>query len=186
MQQGRGVQRVLCVMAAVLTITTAHAATFRLRSGDLKGGTLARANEYRGSGCSGRNESPALSWSGAPRGTRSFVLTVYDENAAHLTQSGWWHWVLVNIPASTHHLARNAGHGSGPDGSQEVLTDFGVPGYGGPCPPPGDGPHHYLFTLYALKVAHLPVSATTTGAAVTYMARHAALGSATLVASFSR
>lgn len=163
-----------------------HAAGLRLQVHGLRAGHFTRANEYSGFGCHGRNVSPPVSWSGAPAGTRSFVLTVYDESAAHLTQSGWWHWVLVNIPASVHKLPANAGHGSGPAGSREVLTDFGSPGYGGPCPPPGDRTHHYVFTLYALKVAHLPVSPTTSGAAVTYMARQEALGSARFVARFKR
>lgn len=161
-------------------------AAFVLRSHDMAHGALSKSSEYRGFGCHGRNRSPELSWSGAPAGTKSFVLTVFDKSARHLTESGWWHWVLVNIPARVHRLPRGAGTGPGPQDSQEVRTDFGAPGYGGPCPPRGDGTHDYVFTLYALKVAHMAVSEGTTGAAVTFMARHEALGSATLVGRFGR
>ena len=93
--------------------------------------------------CGGKNVSPELHWSGAPAGTKSFALTVFDPDARK--GAGWWHWVAYGIPASTHEIAAGA-KVPGTEGD----TSFGQPGYGGPCPPPGDSPHHYQFTLYAL------------------------------------
>lgn len=110
-------------------------------------------SEPFGFGCSGANRSPALSWSGAPDETRSFALTCYDPDAP--TGSGFWHWILLNLPADTTELAAGAGNETGmrlPDGALHVVNDFGTIGYGGPCPPPGHGPHRYQFTVHALSV----------------------------------
>ena len=87
-------------------------------------------------GCEGKNVSPALSWSGAPKGTKSFAVSIYDPDAP--TGSGFWHWVVVNIPADATSLAKGAGDPKAaalPVGALQTRTDFGVPGYGGPCPP---------------------------------------------------
>ncbi len=119
-------------------------------------------SEPFGFGCSGANRSPALSWSGAPDETRSFALTCYDPDAP--TGSGFWHWILLNLPADTTELAAGAGNETGmrlPDGALHVVNDFGTIGYGGPCPPPGHGPHRYQFTVHALSVEALPVDRTT-------------------------
>ena len=104
--------------------------------------------ESYGFGCAGGNQSPHLQWSGAPAATRSFALTCYDPDAP--TGSGFWHWLVVNIPADVASLPLDAGDPAGglmPDGGLQTRTDFGAPGYGGPCPPPGDHPHRYLVTL---------------------------------------
>lgn len=118
-------------------------------------------------GCSGGNVSPALDWSGAPSGTRSFALTVYDPDAP--TGSGWWHWVVYNLPAGTTRLPAGAGDASKgrlPSGAVQGRTDFGAPGYGGPCPPAGDRPHRYVFTVYALDVEKLDLPGDATAAFV--------------------
>src|SRR5262249_36776114 len=115
--------------------------------------------------CVGQNISPDLSWTGTPAGTKSFVLTIFDTDAP--TGSGWWHWVVVNIPASTKSIASGAsGAKTLPSGALETRTDFGTPGYGGPCPPANDSPHRYLISLYAMKVEKLDVTADTSAAMI--------------------
>jgi Raf kinase inhibitor-like YbhB/YbcL family protein len=119
-----------------------------------------------GFGCAGGNKSPHLKWSGAPDGTKSFAITCYDPDAP--TGSGFWHWLVVNIPATVNELAEGAGSASGklPAGALQTRTDFGAPGYGGPCPPQGDHPHRYLFTVFAVEVDRLNVTADTSAAVV--------------------
>lgn len=143
---------------AALTFTAAQAQTMTLASPDIKdGGTIANQQVFKGFGCTGDNISPALSWSGAPANTKSFAVSIYDPDAP--TGSGWWHWVVYNIPAGTTSLPKDAGDpskGLMPKGAVQSRTDFGSTGYGGPCPPPGDKPHHYRITVFALDVDQLP------------------------------
>ena len=143
---------------AALTFTAAQAQTMTLTSPDIKdGGTIANQQVFKGFGCTGDNISPALSWSGAPANTKSFAVSIYDPDAP--TGSGWWHWVVYNIPAGTTSLPKDAGDpskGLMPKGAVQSRTDFGSAGYGGPCPPPGDKPHHYRITVFALDVDQLP------------------------------
>src|SRR3981189_1880627 len=120
-----------------------------------------------GFGCNGDNLAPHLAWSDAPEGTQSFALTCYDPDAP--TGSGFWHWVVVNIPAGTTELKLDAGNpkaGLLPKGALMTRTDFGAPGYGGPCPPEGHGPHHYIFTLFAVRQEALQVNADTSAAII--------------------
>jgi len=107
-----------------------------------------------GFGCAGGNKSPHLKWSGAPEGTKSFAVTCYDPDAP--TGSGFWHWLLVNIPAAVSELAEGAGSAGGqlPAGAFQTRTDFGAPGYGGPCPPQAPGPHIILVLLQ--RNSHTP------------------------------
>jgi hypothetical protein len=149
----------------------AGAAEFSLTSTELTpGGRFETRHVFNGFGCTGGNVSPALSWSGAPAGTKSFALTVYDPDAP--TGSGWWHWVIFDIPSTTNSLAAGAGDPSGgkaPKGAVQTSTDFGKTGFGGPCPPAGDKPHRYVFTLYALKVDKLGADPASTAAMVGFM-----------------
>ena len=163
---------------------------------------------FNGFGCKGGNLSPALAWSHAPAGTQSFALLMHDPDAP--TGSGWWHWVLYNIPASASSLPAGAGDAQGkllPAGALQGRTDFGAPGYGGPCPPPGsaqgktdfgapgfggacppkgDKPHRYIFTVYALKADKLDIPAGGTAALVGFMINANKLGSATFTAKYGR
>src|SRR4029077_6788485 len=125
----------------------ANAAGFVLSSPTLKsGGKLPDTHVFNDFGCKGKNVSPALKWSGAPKGTKSFAVTAYDPDAP--TGSGWWHWVMYNIPATATGIPAGARKGrKRPSGSQQGTTDFGTKGYGGPCPPVGDKPHHYHFKV---------------------------------------
>jgi hypothetical protein len=167
---------------------SAQAAGFTLASPTIKpGSTLSDAQVFNGFGCTGKNISPALKWSGAPKGTKSFALTVYDPDAP--TGSGWWHWVVFNIPATATDLAEGAGTADGkglPAGSAQGKTDFGAPGFGGACPPPGDKPHRYIFTVYALKTDKLDIPADGTAALVGFMVNANKLGSATFTAKYGR
>lgn len=166
----------------------ALAATFKLTSADVAANsTIKNKQVFNGFGCSGDNVSPALSWNGAPAGTQSFALTVYDPDAP--TGSGWWHWVVINIPANVTSLGAGAGATDGkllPAGTQQIHTDFGMAGYGGPCPPPGDKPHRYIFTVYALKVAKIEVGADATAALAGFNINANKLGSATFTAFYGR
>jgi Raf kinase inhibitor-like YbhB/YbcL family protein len=174
---------------SMLCASVAGAAEFSLSSPDLKaGGKMAIEQVFKGFGCSGGNLSPALAWTGAPAGTKSFALTVFDPDAP--TGSGWWHWVAFNIPANTSGLPKGAGDPSKnlmPAGSIQSKTDFGTSGYGGPCPPPGNKPHHYQFTLYALDVDKVEgADATASAAFISFNARFHKLGTATLLGLYGR
>jgi len=128
-----------------------------------------------------------LHWKDAPVGTKSFAVTVYDPDAP--TGSGWWHWLIFNIPANTDNLPENAGDpssGLAPKGSIQGRTDFGKPGYGGACPPVGDKPHRYQFTVYALDTEKIDLDANASGAMVGYFLNPHAIAKATLTVYYSR
>jgi Raf kinase inhibitor-like YbhB/YbcL family protein len=140
-------------------------------------------------GCHGPNESPALKWSNAPAGTKSFAVTMFDPYRP--PASGWWHWVVYDIPATTTELPRKAGQpgNSGmPQGARQAKPDGDAPEahYYGPCPDEGDPPHHYTITVYALSVDHLKVSETSTPANIDYEISTKTLARSTIVRLFSR
>jgi Raf kinase inhibitor-like YbhB/YbcL family protein len=147
-------------VALALGAMGAHAAQAQdmsLQSAEVSDGSTIKdeqvANVF---GCKGGNISPSLSWSGAPGEAKSFAITVYDPDAP--TGSGFWHWVVFNIPPGTTSIPKNAGNVKAklmPKGAIQSRTDFGTDGYGGPCPPQGDKPHHYIFTVYAVDEAKL-------------------------------
>jgi Raf kinase inhibitor-like YbhB/YbcL family protein len=160
---------------------------FTLTSTDLSaGGTIAEAQVFNQFGCKGRNVSPALAWSGAPAGTQSFALLMHDPDAP--TGSGWWHWIVYNIPANTTSLPAGAGDPHKqlmPAGAVQARNDYGAPGYGGPCPPPGK-PHHYNFRLYALKVAKLDAPADATAALIGFSVHANEIARAELTGLYGR
>lgn len=140
-----------------------------------------------GFGCGGGDESPQLAWSGAPEGTKSFAVTCYDPDAP--TGSGFWHWQVINLPAEVTELPRNAGSADGsklPAGAVQIRNDYGVKGYGGPCPPEGHGPHHYIFTVFAVTEEKLPLNADTSCAVTGFMLNHNNAGTAKLTGLFER
>ena len=165
-----------------------QAAGFTLSSPTVKpGSTLTEAQVFKGFGCEGKNISPALKWSGAPAGTKSYAVTVYDPDAP--TGSGWWHWVVYNIPASATELPEGAGGADGkglPAGAVQGRTDFGAAGFGGACPPAGDKPHRYIFTVYALKTEKIEAPADGTAALVGFMINANKLGKASFEAKYGR
>lgn len=178
---------VIVLLMAVLAVP-AFAADFRVTSPAFKDqGMITNEQVFNGFGCSGANISPELRWENAPKGTKSFAVTVYDPDAP--TGSGWWHWVIFNIPPTVTSLPANAGKadgGSAPKGSTQSMTDFGQPGYGGPCPPAGDKPHRYYFTVHALKVDQLPLKGEASGAMVGFYLNQNSLGKATLMGLYGR
>lgn len=107
------------------------------------GGTIPRV--FMATRCGGENRSPALAWTGAPAGTKSFALIMHDPDAP--LAGGFYHWVAYNLPASTHELTQNAKLAP----NQLGLTTAQQAEYHGPCPPHGP-PHHYIITIYALDV----------------------------------
>ena len=181
--------RNLLLSALVLAGSTGvHAAGMTLSSPTIKPGSmLTDAQVFKGFGCEGKNISPALKWSGAPKDTKSFAVTVYDPDAP--TGSGWWHWVVYNIPATATELPEGAGAADGkglPAGAVQGRTDFGAAGFGGACPPKGDKPHRYIFTVHALKVDKLEVPADATAALVGFMLHANGLGKASFEAKYGR
>jgi hypothetical protein len=134
-----------------------------------------------------QGKSPHLRWSGAPAGTRSFALTCFDPDAP--TGSGFWHWVVVNIPAGTTELPLDAGNpmsGKLPAGALMTRTELGNSGYLGPCPPPGDHPHRYLFTVFAVGKDKLDVTADTSPAVVGFNLHFNTLAKAEIMGLYKR
>ena len=167
----------------------ASGAPFSLTSADFRpGATLADAQAFDGMGCTGQNVSPELRWSGAPAGTKSFALLLHDPDAP-TGGAGWWHWIAYDIPASVTELAKGAGSADGsrmPKGAASVANDYGQQGYGGPCPPEGDKPHRYVFTLYALKVDRLGVPKNANASTAGFMINANALGKASITGMYGR
>src|SRR5271170_5387104 len=139
-------------------------------------------------GCTGGNTSPELHWSGAPAGTLSFVVTLFDPDERS-TPSGWWHWIVYDLPPATESLPKGAGALKSallPAGTLQCRSDLGENAYHGPYPAQGDPPHRYTFTIYSLNVAKLPVPADSSGGMVTSIAQEHLLGKAVFVAHYGR
>jgi Raf kinase inhibitor-like YbhB/YbcL family protein len=137
------------------------------------GGTLPANTIFNSFGCTGGDQSPQLSWTAGPAGTVSYAVTIFDPNAP--TNVGFWHWLVYNIPAGTTSLPANipvtggaGGVGSGalPAGALQAMDDYGIQGYGGPCPPVGNGTHNYIFTVTALSAMITGLTPATTDAAL--------------------
>lgn len=165
---------------------TSAQARFKVSAPDLESkGRITAAHVFNSFGCTGQNISPALNWTSPPAGTKSFAVTMYDPDAP--TGSGWWHWVMYNIPATATGLPAGAGNGrNAPRGSQEGRTDFGTKGYGGPCPPAGDKPHRYHLTVFALKVDKIDVPGDATAAMVGFNLNANKLATARVTGLYSR
>jgi|SRR5918994_3124027 Raf kinase inhibitor-like YbhB/YbcL family protein len=136
--------------------------SFELHSDDVRDGEP-MDKDFAHDSSGGANLSPHLAWSGFPPETKSFAVTCYDPDAP--TGSGFWHWVLINLPASVTELPRGASEDAG-DGRFSVRSDYGASGYGGAAPPPGDRPHRYLFAVHALDVDKLDLTPDATPAYV--------------------
>ncbi|MBN2483636.1 MAG: YbhB/YbcL family Raf kinase inhibitor-like protein [Candidatus Omnitrophica bacterium] len=184
-------KQIFVTLVLLVTTLTAYGMSsegFVLKSPQLKPGQrMPDAQVYNSFGCTGKNISPALSWEGAPEKTKSFAITMYDPDAP--TGSGWWHWIVFNIPAKVTSLPANAGKidsRSLPKEAIQSRTDFGIPGYGGACPPVGDQPHRYIFTVYSLDVPTLDLDANASGAMIGYYLNAHMLGKTSLIVNHSR
>jgi len=168
--------------------TATNTPGFTLQSPDIQADALIDSRfEFDGFGCSGENKSPALTWSGAPQGTKSFAVTVYDPDAP--TGSGWWHWFVIDIPATVTELPADAGavgDANLPQGARHVRIDYGVSGWGGVCPPEGDPPHRYVFTVHALGTDKLEIPPDATAALAGFMVNANSLGKASFTSKYGR
>ncbi len=136
--------------------------SFELTSSDVADGQMLPMAQVSGIfGAGGEDVSPQLAWSGFPAETKSFVVTCFDPDAP--TGSGFWHWNVVDIPASVTELAANAGSQDGanlPTGAFHINNDAGLPGYLGSAPPAGHGPHRYVFAVHAMDCDSLGIDAS--------------------------
>jgi Raf kinase inhibitor-like YbhB/YbcL family protein len=171
-----------------VSCSISHAKDFSISSNDIKpNSTIANQHVFNGFGCEGKNISPQISWQNAPLNTKSFALTVYDPDAP--TGSGWWHYLAINIPSNYKKLP--AGFASQDkfslnDNISQIRNDYGVHNFGGPCPPKGDKPHRYIFTVFALKVEKLEVPQLATAALAGYMINQNVLAKASFEATYGR
>ena len=154
--------------------------TFTLTSFDITDGGVLPDAQVQAKG----NTSPHLAWSGAPEGTKSYAITVYDPDAP--TGSGFWHWTVANIPADVSELDTGAGSPGGhlPMRAIQGRTDFGKAGFGGAAPPPGHGPHRYIFTVFAVDTDSLDVTADDSGAVFGFNLHFHTLAKASITAIY--
>ena len=157
--------------------------TFEVTSTDITdGGALSTPQVSGVMGAGGQDTSPQLSWSGAPEGTQSYAVTVYDPDAP--TASGFWHWAVFNIPADVPELAANASKDGLPDGAAQLNNDARFPGYVGAAPPAGHGPHHYYVVVHAVDVPSLEIPEEATPAFLGFNLFSHTLGRATIVGTY--
>lgn len=176
----------ILVLSLMISTVAFGQKTFTLSSNDL-GGAATKKQEFNGFGCSGDNKSPQLSWENAPEGTKSFAVTMYDPDAP--TGSGFWHWLIFDIPSNVNELLTNAGNTSlnlAPKGAIQSITNYGIKGFGGPCPPEGHGWHQYIITVYALKTDTLGLDDNTNPAVVGFNLWNQTLAKASIVAYYKR
>ncbi|MCP1463273.1 YbhB/YbcL family Raf kinase inhibitor-like protein [Pseudomonas sp. S3E17] len=173
------------LFALSLIAANAQAQSFTVSSSSVQDGHFQQRQFADVFGCTGKNLSPEISWSGAPPDTKSFVVTLYDPDAP--TGSGWWHWVLANVPATVNELKEGAGSAGGklPAGTLQVHGDSGMPGYLGACPPEGQT-HHYVITVYAMNVDTIKLPLTATPAMLGFMVPGNSLAKATLTVQGGR
>ncbi len=184
-------KRFLPLAAATLALAVgavAQTGSFTLQSSDIPAGSTIKLEQVaNGFGCTGGNVSPALTWTGAPAGTKSFALILHDPDAP-TGVGGFTHWLAYNIPATATGLAKGSSGKPAalPAGTVEATNSGGVVGFFGPCPPVGDKPHRYIFTVYALSVDKLNIPATASQALVGFNINGNAIGKADFIGYYGR
>lgn len=176
----------ILVLSLIFSTALFGQKTFTLSSKDL-GGEATKIQEFNGFGCTGNNQSPQLSWKNVPDGTKSFAITMYDPDAP--TGSGFWHWLVFDIPATSSELVTNAGNielNLAPKGAIQSKTDYGINGFGGPCPPEGHGLHQYIITVYALKTDKLGLDANINPAIVGFNLWNNTISKASIIVYYKR
>ena len=163
-------------------------ASFTVTSADIaEGKPLPKAQVSGIFGAGGQDISPQLSWSGFPKETKSFAVTVYDPDAP--TAAGFWHWAVFNLPASVTSLPSDAGNPAAkklPAGAITLRNDGGEARFVGAAPPPGHGAHRYIFCVHAVDVASLPVAAEGSPASLGFNLFSHTLGRALLTATYEQ
>lgn len=173
---------VVVALSATLVAAAGAAGAFELSSPDFPaGGKLPDSAVLAGFGCTGGNRLPALRWRDPPPGTRSFALSLYDQDAP--TGSGFWHWMAIDVPPD---LRRIDAGPILPEGAAMARNDYGAQGYGGVCPPEGDPPHRYVFKITALDVAALQAPLDTSAALVGFLIHQHAIATTSVTATYGR
>ena len=170
-------------------ICTAQENDFILSSSNFKNGEiLPLAQVFNDFGCNGENKAPELSWTKPPRSTKSLAITMYDPDAP--TGSGWWHWLIINLPIDLKSIPADSGNSSKANelGLDTIYTrtDYGKAGYGGACPPTGNKAHRYIFTVWALNIDKRPLNADASGAMVGYYLNQHVIKKASMTAYSER
>jgi len=174
------------LIASMFASISLYAQTFTLKSNEL-GGQATEKQVFNGFSCNGKNLSPQLFWENPPEGTKSFAVTIFDGDAP--TGSGWWHWLIFDIPTTVKELKSGAGNISlnlAPNGSIQSNTDFKTQGYGGPCPPEGSKAHKYVITVFALKTEKLGLDATANPALVGFTLEQNVIEKSSLIFYYKR
>lgn len=177
-------KKIVVIVCISLFTNTLFAQGLTLSSKDMIG-QMSKNQVFSGFGCTGKNISPSLLWSNAPKGTKSFAITMYDKDAP--TGSGWWHWVVFNISKDVNKIVSNASaSNSMPKGSVQGKSDYGENKFGGACPPKGDKAHTYITTVYALDVNKLDLNDQTSSAIVGYMLNSHTIEKSSIVTYYKR
>ncbi len=173
----------LIFTSLLMLSTNVVAEGFYLSSTDIQG-QIGKDQVFNSFGCTGKNISPQLSWSNAPKGTKSFAITVYDPDAP--TGSGWWHWRVFNIDKSVDNIKTGASTKNMPAAAIEISSSFGIKGYGGACPPAGAKPHRYIFTAYALDIEKIDQPAEARPELIGFFLNSHAIAKASIMAYYGR